>query len=327
MTEISVIIPAFKRVAQTLKTIDLIFSSIGFKKSFDMEIIIVDGSPDNVLRDKLKSKFGSKVIYARSQREGISSSKNTGARIATHPLLIFCDSDIEVEEDTILSTINFLKEHKTVAALGGQVFWRGGKRDGALDRPRPEDRRKKINETIYVEAIYSRYIATYKKVFWNVGGYDETVFNMRGEGSDLSIRYWRAGYPLAFTDSIKVHHVHDAPDSAALRISHPEWGIAKDLVLLAYKYDMLDKYYENFSKTLEVNFEQFGKDGYFRIVQGIGVFLGFITKVKPKIDGEKKTMKKMYDFKFLEVFSEEKLFRKCLDNADALLSQIRHANF
>lgn len=326
MTEISIIIPAFKRVEQTVKTVGFLFASSGWKKSFDMEIIVVDGSPNNLLQDALKTKFGSKIIYSRPRREGISSSKNTGARISTHPLLIFCDSDIEVEKDTILNTINFLKEYKSVAALGGQVFWRGGKRDGSFDRPRPEDRKKEINETVYVEALYSRYIATYKKVFWDVGGYDEEVFNMRGEGSDLSIRYWRAGYPLAFTDSIKVHHVHDAPNSVALRISHPEWGIAKDLVLLAYKYDMLDKYYENFSKTLEANFEQFGKEGYFRIVQGIGVFLDFITKVKPKIDSEKKTMKKMYDFKFLEVFSEDKLFRKCVENADSLLSQIRQAS-
>jgi GT2 family glycosyltransferase len=320
---ISVVIPAYKRVDQTLDTINLLFGSRDLGKEFDLEIIVSDSTPDNELEIALQKEFNKRVIYTRPQIPGVATNKNQGASLATGEIFIFCDSDMEVEENTVLNTISSLRKHKTAAAIGGQVFWRTKEKDGVLDRPRPEDRMRKIENTTYAEAIYSRYMATYKKVFWDVGGYDDKVFNMRGEGSDLSIRYWRAGYPLVFDERITVHHVHDAPDSIALRISHPEWGIAKDLLILAYKYDMLDGEYENFKKTIEANFEKFGKENCFRFLQGIGKNIDFITQVKPILDQQRKEMRKLYDFKFLEIFSNKDLFEKCIKNAETILGTIR----
>lgn len=324
---ISIVVPVFKRVDQTLDTINLLLGSEGVGREFDLEVIAADSTPDNELKLALQKEFNKKVIYTRPQIPGIASNKNQGASLSTGEILIFCDSDMEVEKDTILNTISSLREHKTAAAVSGQVFWRTGEKDGALDRPRPEDRIKKIENTSYTEAIYSRYIATYRKVFWNVGRYDEKVFNLRGEGSDLSIRYWRTGYPLVFEKSIKVHHIHDAPDSAALRISHPEWGIAKDLLILAYKYDMFDGEYENFNSTVAANFKQFGEENCFRLLQGIGKHLEFIAQVKPILDAEKKEMKIVYDFKFLEIFSNKELFEKCIKEAEVRLHEVREKVF
>ncbi len=156
--------------------------------------------------------------------------------------------------------IEGIKKQQTAGVVTGQIIWRSGLKDGQLDRPRPEDRMTTIEGTTYVEAIYSRYIATYRQVFWELGGYDEEVFNMRGEGSDLSIRYWRAGYPLVYEESIKVYHVHETEGGIIRGVSHPEWGIAKDLLLLAYKYDIDDKS-KNFIDTVAVNFEKIWQRG------------------------------------------------------------------
>ena len=76
---------------------------------------------------------------------------------------------------------------------------------------------------------------------------------MRGEGSDLSIRYWRAGYPLAYDSSIIVHHVFDTEGGIIRGVPHPEWGIAKDLLLLAYKYDLSSEN-KNFINAVKANF-------------------------------------------------------------------------
>lgn len=322
MVNISLITPSYKRIAQTLKTIELILSSKGLNKEFVLEPIIADSSPDNGLKTALENKFGNKIIYTCPEKPGIATNKNHGAKIAKNPILIFCDSDMEVEENTILNTINALKKHQTAAAIGGQVIWRTGPKDDQLDRPRKEDRMITIDRTTYVEAIYSRYMATYKEIFWQVGGYDEEVFNMRGEGSDLSIRYWRAGYPLVYDPTMVIHHVHETEGGIIRGVSHPEWGIAKDLLLLAYKYNIDDKS-KNFVNTVAVNFEKFGKDGYYRIIEGIKENLEFITKIKPIFDEEKKQMKAVYDFKFLETFSQNKLFDQCITQATNKLLKIR----
>ena len=228
---------------------------------------------------------------------------------------------MEVEPETLINTISALQKNPSIGAVGGNVYWKGGEKNTALDRPRAEDRMLEVDAVTYIEALYSRYIATYKSVFWHVGGYDEKVFNMRGEGSDLSIRYWRAGYPLAFDSSIVVHHVHDGPESAALRVNHPEWGIAKDLLLLGYKYDMFNGEYLNFIKTVAVNFQKQEDDGYYRLLEGIGRNIDFIIAAKPILDAFRKTDVPAFNFNFLEVFSDKKLLNTCIATAAARIAQ------
>ncbi len=327
MLRTSVIIPSFKRNLQTLKTISLLLNSQGIDREYGIEFIVADSSPDDQLKNELKNKFGEKIVYTRPEKPGIASNKNQGAKVAKNQILIFCDSDMEVEEDTILNTLSALKRHKSAAAIGGQVIWRTGPNDGKHDRPRPEDRMEKINGITYVEALYSRYIATYRKVFWEVGGYDEEVFNMRGEGSDLSIRYWRAGYPLVYDKSLKVHHVYEVEGGIIRGIKHPEWAVAKDLFLLAYKYDVLDDSCKNFIHTLSNNFSKFGDMSFYRILQGLVNNYEFITKIKPILDKQKEKLKSQYNFKFLEVFSDNKLFINCINKSLDKLKGVRENIF
>ncbi len=320
MRNASIIIPCFKRIDQTVKTIELLRASHRKGVDFDIEIIVADSTPDDSLEKTLRQKFADKVLYTRPAKEGVAANKNQGARIAKYPILIFCDSDMEVEPDSILHILNALDTHTNAGMIGGQVVWKGGEKDGQIDRPRSEDRMNIIDKTTYIEALYSRFIATYKKVFENVGGYDEIAFNMRGEGSDLSIRYWRAGYPLVYSKEIKVHHVHEASDSVALRVNHPEWGVAKDLLLLVYKYDMLEGDYPYFMETVHADFNTLGKEGYGRIIQGIGRHLDLVTRVKSHLDSYRATEKGVYDFKFLEVFSNQH-FPECIEKAEKLIHQ------
>jgi len=326
MLNVSLIVPSYERIDQTIQTVNFILNSNGLNKDFLLEIIISDSSPDDKLETVVKEKFSDKVVYIKPERPGIAANKNAGAKIASHPILIFCDSDMEVELDTIINTINSLRHHKTAGAIGGQVLWKGGTQDGKNDRPRKEDRILTIDNTNYVEALYSRYIATYKDVFWEIGGYDEEVFNMRGEGSDLSIRYWRAGYPLAYDSSIIVHHVFDTEGGIIRGVPHPEWGIAKDLLLLAYKYDLSSED-KNFINVVKDNFEKYHEDGYFQIIQGIIKNLQFIIDKKPIIDEQKKIIKAKYNFKFLEIFSEKILFEDCVNKAENQLLKIREKIF
>ncbi|MFH1536473.1 MAG: glycosyltransferase [Patescibacteria group bacterium] len=316
----SIIIPAYKRLDQTIKTINLLEASKNIN-DFNFEIIVSDDSPDLKLKKSLKKLPYSNIIYTRPKNHGVAANKNHGARIAKGSILIFCDSDIEVEPLTIHGTLKALNDSKSAAGMGGQVFWKkNNKKTTERDRPRKEDRILKIKNTKYIEAIYSRYFATYKDVFKKVGGYDEKVFNYRGEGSDLSIRYWQAGFPLTYEPKIKVFHVYEAPDSVALRKTHPEFGIAKDYFLLAYKYKMLNTDFVNFSKTIETNFT-IKNIGHLRLLQGIAENLDFICTSTKIINTQK--LKPKYNFKFLEIFSDKPLLLKCLNNAETKLHHLK----
>jgi len=327
MLNVSVVVPAFKRVSQTLRTLDLLLDSEGKGSTFELEIIVADSTPDDSLKTAIEEKFGNLVSYVKPTNPGIAANKNAGAKAAKSPILIFSDSDIEPEPSSIQEAINSLQLHPNVAAVGGTVLWRGGPQDGEKDRPRIEDRLMVQGNATYIEALYSRFLATYKDVFFAVGGYDEFVFNMRGEGSDLSCRYWRAGYPLSYDEAIVVHHVHDVTDAAAVRVDHPEWGIAKDLLLLGYKYNMFDDGFENFPATVDINFSPIGAKGYYRMLQGIGRHFGELVATKPALDAFRAKDKPAYDFKFLEVFSNVETFTKCIEESGPRLAQIRSAIF
>jgi len=318
MINVSLIVPCYNRIDQTIQTISLLLNSNGFNKDFLLEIIVSDSSPDNELETAVKEKFSDKVIYIKPKKLGIATNKNSGAKIASHPILIFCDSDMEVEPDTISNSLKSLQKNNIAGAIGGQVFWKNGDKNNTLDRPRKEDQMITIDGITYVEVLYSRYIVTYKDIFWKVGGYDEEVFNMRGEGSDLSIRYWRAGFPLVYDSSIIVHHVFDTEGGIIRGVNHPEWGIAKDLLLLAYKYNISSED-KNFINVVKANFEKFHEDGYFQIIEGIIKNLQFIIDKKPIIDEQKKNMKIKYNFKFLEIFSNKEMFEDCIKNAPSQL--------
>ena len=112
MISISIIVPSYKRIQQTLKTINLLLQSEGIDIKYKAEFIVADSSPDDELKLALQKEFGGKIIFTRPEKPGIATNKNQGAKIAQNPILIFCDSDMEVEKDTINNTISSLQRHK-----------------------------------------------------------------------------------------------------------------------------------------------------------------------------------------------------------------------
>ena len=306
----SIIIPCYKRIDQTKRTLKLLLESRGWGSNFKSEIIVVDSTPDNSLKKTLVS-FDNQIKYIQPPKKGISVNKNVGAREAEGDILIFCDSDIEVKKDTLKKAITAFKAHPKAAMIMGTAIWKGGEEDGQKDRPRREDRILKYQGTNFVEAIYGRFMATYKKIFWQVGGFDEEFFNMRGEGSNLSIRYWRNGFPLVYEPKIKVCHVFGAADAITRNISHPERGPLRDWLILSLKYGLWGRK-GNFAKTMSWFEEWFGKSDKYVIMENVVELLPWFAENWEKIIKSRENEPKKYDFKFLEIFSERKLFEKCV---------------
>src|SRR5512137_2460999 len=111
MINISVIVPSYKRVDQTIKTIQLILASDGIGSDMTLEVIVADSTPDTSLKDAVLSKFGGKVLYVKPEKVGIAANKNAGAKAAHHPIIIFSDSDIEWEKNTLKEAVFYLKDH------------------------------------------------------------------------------------------------------------------------------------------------------------------------------------------------------------------------
>ncbi len=291
-----------------------------------MEVIVSDCTEDDSVEKVARSFKG--VKYTRPEKPGIAANKNQGAKVAESPIIGFLDSDMEVEKDTVSLCLEKLKEDGRVAALTTEIVWRGNEKEGSLDRPREEDRLLKYEGTVFTEFIYSRFKLTYKEIFEKVGGYDEKVFNMRGEGSDLSTRYWRAGFPLAYNRKAKVHH-HEMDEGVGATAKHPEWGVAKDYLLLGYKYGNYDDNYgDYFAKTIGINMQAYDPEkSHFRVLQGVAKNYELVSKSKKILDEQKKKMSPEHDFRFMEVFSDKEKLRRCIDEAEKKIAPIRKKVF
>lgn len=318
---IAIIIPSYRREEQTSITLKKLYGSRGWNDIFVPQVIVTDASVSPKLKEIVASFDNPKPLYVCPDNDGIARNKNFGAKHATSEIIYFCDSDMEVESDTILNSLIYLKDNVMLSMVGGEVIWKGGEQNGKLDRPREEDRIVEYENVSYVEALYSRFIATYRSIFWSVGGFNEDIFNMRGEGSDLSIRFWRSGYPLGFSKKIKVHHVYDAGEAVTRKVNHPEYGIIRDLIQLSYIYGISKNDSPNFANTLGWLSEEFGEFDKYVILEAVVNLLPQLWENKEKLIASKKNIRTIYDFKFLDVFTNRKLFLECIESANTRIKQ------
>ena len=106
MPEISIIIPVYN--AQ--KTLVDCLQSI-FNQTFtNFEIIAVnDGSTDNSL--KILNQIKDKITIVSQNNQGAAAARNTGAKIAKSPFIIFCDADVVMKPIMLETMLKTLKSH------------------------------------------------------------------------------------------------------------------------------------------------------------------------------------------------------------------------
>jgi len=330
-TNVSVILPTYQNSNRVKKCITLLLKSKGLNKLFGLELVVIDDTPDSSVK-KVIDNFSDSidVKYIKPKKNvGIAKARDIGIRNSKYGLIINLDSDIDIEKNTIILTINALKEHKTAAMVSGNVYWKQGNKIYELDRPRKHDRRLKIGKTTYIEMLHGRYTAFYKQAFLNVRGYDSKLFAMQGEGVDLSIKFWRNGYPLVHDNKIKVYHNREGKVKKGSFLYHG-WNAGRNskmfysILTLIYKYNAtnIDISKSNWAKTLNLESKiNFGKSSEFTIISSLARILDKISRSYRLIEKSRRIIPNVYDFKPYDIFSEKKLFRDCVRTAEKRLSR------
>ena len=225
------------------------------------------------------------------------------------------DSDIEIMPVTIGRMINYLKNHPTVSRLTGKTIFSSGENKGQIDRPTKWDRQVMIDRTNYIEGIYGRYEAFYKTPFLSIGGYDK-IFDVCGEGTDLSIRFWRAGFPLAIDENIIAYHNTEAPESLRRTVINKMTAMYRSLFIVAYKYGVKElESSPNFVKSHQEREAAYGETIEFHSIVSAAESIEWFKKNYSDLVKSKKAVPKLFDFKPFDVFSDQKLFAQCINQA------------
>jgi glycosyltransferase involved in cell wall biosynthesis len=106
MPEVSIIIPVYNAQRALDKCLESIFNQT-FK---DYEVIAVnDGSTDE--SGKILEKYNDKIEIINQQNQGAPMARNTGAKAAISPYIIFCDADIIMKPDMLKELHTALKNN------------------------------------------------------------------------------------------------------------------------------------------------------------------------------------------------------------------------
>lgn len=198
-TFISVIIPVYNGGKYLNQCLDALIKS-SYKPR---EIIVVDdGSTDDSVEISLRKGV---TVLKMPQRSGPAAARNYGAQIAQGNILLFVDSDVSVNEDTIARLAANFMNNPDIAAIFGSYD----------DSPYATDFLSQfrnllhhfIHQTSHKEAktFWTGCGAVYRETFFQLGGFDEGWFSI--EDIELGHRIWNNGYKIMLDKDLQVKHL------------------------------------------------------------------------------------------------------------------------
>ena len=227
----SVVIPLYNKDAYITQTLNSVLNQT--YQNFEI-IVVNDCSTDNSI-SKVKAVHDNRIkIIEHSENKGLSASRNTGIKAATHPYIAFLDADDHWDSIYLETIGNLIKEYPNeyVFATRYRENFKGKKFEPKSKIPL-SSKEKSLIVNDFFKVNLGRLILTQscvvvnKSVFQQVGNYDENV--TFAEDIDFFIRCFSV-YNLAYYNDI--YHTQNTGLSGSLTQSSTKNKI----------YPLLEKY-------------------------------------------------------------------------------------
>lgn len=238
--QVSIIVPVYK--SQDVVE-ELIQSFVETQNTLETEIIFADDACPNRSKEKifsicadygntLSSKYSIKII-ANDINRGYASNCNWGAKHADGKYLIFLNADTKVTDNWIEPFVKNLEDEKN-GIVGNLQFRWGGPFDGAIDSAGSEwsheyksflhiggriHKGKNLIKPFYMhnapkeilekgerQMVTGCCVAIRKKLFFEIGMYDENYLIGYCEDADMCLTLREKGYKIIFEPSSKIYH-------------------------------------------------------------------------------------------------------------------------
>lgn len=163
-----------------------------------------------VLSEKVKLNIRDVKSIFNPKERSVSEKRNYGAKIATGDVLLFLDYDCIAKKDSIENLVKVFQETEADAVTGKTLAPKNGNLLGIATGLEYEDRFDQMGEG-YVDVAATTCFAVRKKVFENVGGFQDYSKKHRavGEDWDFSSRLRKKGYKIYHTNKFQVIHNHN----------------------------------------------------------------------------------------------------------------------
>ena len=240
---ISIIIPCYN----SGETIDRCLESVAKQKYDDYEVItIVDKkSSDNTLQicRAWKKSFKNKLKIVEVEHCGVARKRNYASKIAKGDVLLFLDSDAEMEDENYLKLLAYLFTATNADVITGvPVTPRKASLIEWVLSQEYEQRFIDIGEN-YIDCAATTCMAVKKKVLEKVR-FDESISTKQALGEDFAFSFnlIKKGYKIFHTNELKVYHYFYSNFKKYLieQMRHAEYR-----VMLARKHGKVTDKYTN----------------------------------------------------------------------------------
>lgn len=196
---ISVIVPVHNDEKYLRKCLESIFNS----DYTDYEVVVVDDCSSDRSLDIAKN-FPCRIIDLR-ENNGVANARNKGAEAARGEILVFFDSDIVLEPDT-LSKFAKAHENPEVKIYQCQIYHKS-----LIPGFTPEVLAIHHNYLLSLMGSETSYIQSFafsieKKVFFEIGKFNTNFKSAGGEEFEIGEVIRRHNYKMFLDQSFHVHH-------------------------------------------------------------------------------------------------------------------------
>jgi len=193
--DVSVIIPYYNAGAYLPEALQSVAASVN-EGGYSYEVIIInDGSTDTLSIDLLKHLSTQNYIILQQENKGPAAARNAGVKIAKGDNLLFLDSDNKIRKTFIDKALQILNTGKGDIVYGNPAFF------GATTAQRFKTGGFNMESILIVNHIDMCSIIR-KKVWDDLGGFDEDRRLIAFEDWDFWIRAGAAGYKFCFIDEV-----------------------------------------------------------------------------------------------------------------------------
>jgi GT2 family glycosyltransferase len=201
---VSVVIVTWNRKAEVLKTVQ----SVHDQKYKYVEIVVVDNASTDGTVEALRQAYPEIKVIRLEENLGASAGRNPGISAAEGEIVFLLDSDASLGKETIQNAVHKLQEHSEVGVIACKVVNADTKQLDRIAGWIYSEKDKVDQDQEFLSFSFSECgCAIRKEVLDEVGFFWDSLF-FGGEGEELSLRIWDAGYSILYSpDSIIYHRV------------------------------------------------------------------------------------------------------------------------
>ena len=208
----SLIIPAYNAEKTIGSCLESALAQSLPRENYEI-IVIDDGSTDKT--PEIVRNYPVRLI--KQENQGPAAARNKGAIEAKGDILIFTDSDCELDSNFLEKIIAPIEQSTEIAGVQGSYKTKQKEFMAQFAQIEIGTRYKRMAKNKYIDFI-GTYAAAYKKdIFQKYRGFDTAFPLASGEDTDFSYRLSQNGYKLVFNPQAFVYHKHPSTLKSYLR--------------------------------------------------------------------------------------------------------------